>query len=189
MHTSKEKIIVAAMKLFWFRGYRNTGINEILEEVGVSKGSFFYHFADKKTLFLEVIDYFYEKELKSLLNKHFDTKVTPANKIINFCNDFNNICQQNDFYGGCILGNLSLELADLDDVYRKKLDEVFEKWKYEIEKIIKEIPKIKDTKEIVHFIIWGLEGIMLSTKVHKNSIKNKMEFRTFRKILKTMLLI
>lgn len=187
MHISKEKIIVSAMKLFWFRGYRNTGINEILEEVGVSKGSFFYHFTDKKTLFMEVIDYFYEKELKALLDKHFSTNINPVDKIINFCEDFNNICKQNKFYGGCILGNLSLELADLDETYLEKLDEVFENWKREIEKVVEEITHIKNTKEIVHFVIWGLEGIMLSTKVHKNLNKNTMEFNTFRKILKMML--
>ncbi len=50
----KRKIIVAGMKLFSEKGFHKTGIVEIAEEAGVSVGSFYGYFLDKKDLLIQV---------------------------------------------------------------------------------------------------------------------------------------
>jgi AcrR family transcriptional regulator len=53
---TKEKIIQAAIQLFQERGYEGTTSNEIASAAGVSVGSFYAYFADKRQLLLTVFD-------------------------------------------------------------------------------------------------------------------------------------
>ncbi|WP_291329606.1 TetR/AcrR family transcriptional regulator [Desulfovibrio sp. UCD-KL4C] len=50
----KRKIIVSGMKLFSDKGFHKTNISEIATKAGVSVGSFYGYFKDKKDLLLEV---------------------------------------------------------------------------------------------------------------------------------------
>lgn len=55
---SKNSMIAAGLKLFSEKGFYKTNSKEIANEAGVSIGSFYMYFADKKDLFKEVlIDY------------------------------------------------------------------------------------------------------------------------------------
>ena len=56
----KQLIITTALEIFARKGYFNTSSNEIAAQAGVSIGSFYAYFKDKKQLFLEVMDYYNE---------------------------------------------------------------------------------------------------------------------------------
>ena len=47
---AKERIIEAASHLFYFEGYNQTGINQILKESGSSKDSMYRHFGSKEDI-------------------------------------------------------------------------------------------------------------------------------------------
>ena len=53
---TKEKIVQAAIKLFQQRGYEKTTSNDIASEAGVSVGSFYVYFTDKRQLLLTIFD-------------------------------------------------------------------------------------------------------------------------------------
>lgn len=53
---TREKIIQAAIKLFQARGYEKTTSNDIASEAGVSVGSFYVYFTDKRQLLLNIFD-------------------------------------------------------------------------------------------------------------------------------------
>lgn len=53
---TKEKIVQAAIKLFQQRGYEKTTSNDIASEAGVSVGSFYVYFTDKRQLLLIIFD-------------------------------------------------------------------------------------------------------------------------------------
>jgi AcrR family transcriptional regulator len=53
---TREKIIQAAIKLFEQRGYEKTTSNDIAAEAGVSIGSFYVYFTDKRQLLLLIFD-------------------------------------------------------------------------------------------------------------------------------------
>ena len=53
---TKEKIIQAAIGLFQERGYEKTTSNEIASAAGVSVGSFYVYFTDKRQLLLTIFD-------------------------------------------------------------------------------------------------------------------------------------
>jgi AcrR family transcriptional regulator len=53
---TRANILNAAQSLFAQNGYDATGVADICQEAGVSKGSFYYHFPSKQALFLELLD-------------------------------------------------------------------------------------------------------------------------------------
>jgi AcrR family transcriptional regulator len=58
--STKEKILDAAYQLFCEKGYFKTTTNEIARVAGVSIGSLYSYFADKDTIFLEILDRYHE---------------------------------------------------------------------------------------------------------------------------------
>jgi len=52
----REKILDAAEKLFWEKGYDDTSIQDILNALDLSKGGFYHHFESKESVLAEVCE-------------------------------------------------------------------------------------------------------------------------------------
>src|SRR4051812_40619562 len=61
MNVRKKLVVNHAKKLFIEKGYRNTSIQEILEDSGISRGTFYNYFPSKSELFKAVYDSFLEE--------------------------------------------------------------------------------------------------------------------------------
>ena len=62
---TKGKIVSAAWKLFYTQGYDDTTIEEIIEESGTSRGSFYHYFEGKDAL-LSSLSYLFDEKYQSL---------------------------------------------------------------------------------------------------------------------------
>lgn len=58
---TKSRIVSAAWKLFYENGYDDTTVEEIVEESGTSKGSFYHYFSGKDALLSSLSDLFDDK--------------------------------------------------------------------------------------------------------------------------------
>lgn len=58
---TKSKIVTAAWKLFYEQGYDNTTVEEIIDESGTSRGSFYHYFEGKDALLGSLAYMFDEK--------------------------------------------------------------------------------------------------------------------------------
>ena len=67
----REAILTAAWKLFYKQGYERTSIQEIIDEIGASKGRFYYYYSSKAELLNSLYILFDEKylEIYNDLNK------------------------------------------------------------------------------------------------------------------------
>ncbi|MDP8204981.1 MAG: TetR/AcrR family transcriptional regulator [Candidatus Tenebribacter mawsonii] len=61
MMTSKEKINSAALKVFLQKGYDATSISDVVTECKITKGGIYHHFKNKEELFIEAIDYLFDR--------------------------------------------------------------------------------------------------------------------------------
>jgi AcrR family transcriptional regulator len=55
-YKTKEKILRVAEKLFAEKGYNGTSIDKIAKTAGVNKGLIYYHFKDKKDIFVSIME-------------------------------------------------------------------------------------------------------------------------------------
>lgn len=65
---TKEKIVQAAIRLFQERGYEKTTSNDIASDAGVSVGSFYVYFTDKRQLLLTIFDRLADELYKNIFD-------------------------------------------------------------------------------------------------------------------------
>lgn len=71
----KATILKEAASLFSKRGYERTSMREIAERTGVSKAAIYYHFANKQSLFEELINTSFEiskQRMEEIANSNHD---------------------------------------------------------------------------------------------------------------------
>lgn len=65
---TRNKILEAGRKLFSEKGFYKTNSKEIAKAAGVATGTFYIYFKDKKPLFLEVFEIYYEQIIQDVLS-------------------------------------------------------------------------------------------------------------------------
>ncbi|MEZ6244270.1 MAG: TetR/AcrR family transcriptional regulator [Phycisphaerales bacterium] len=71
--SSREKIIQTAHDLFYRDGFLAVGLDQILDEVGVTKTTFYNHFESKEGLVLETLrwhDQWWKDKFREMLRRH-----------------------------------------------------------------------------------------------------------------------
>ena len=53
---TRTRLILAAMKLFWEKGYGSTSVADVLQSARVNSGSLYHFFPGKQDLLLAVLD-------------------------------------------------------------------------------------------------------------------------------------
>lgn len=58
---TKQQLFQAALELFAEQGYHHTNTKKIAAQAGIAVGSFYAYYRNKKEVFLEVIQYYYQR--------------------------------------------------------------------------------------------------------------------------------
>jgi len=171
---TRSDIITKGMEVISLYGYNATGIDTVLKQAGIPKGSFYHYFGSKEDFGLAVINHFavrYNLRLEAFLS---DEEVTPLNRIRNYLEHGLAKLTQNQCTRGCLIGNLGQELADQNERFRERLDEIFLSWKERFADCLKaaqsagELTTALDAGTLAGFILSGWEGAILRAKVMKS---------------------
>lgn len=68
---TRRRIIDSAVDLFSELGYGETGLADVLQRAGVSKGAFYYHFGSKESVAAAIIEEF-ERRCDEIMSAEFD---------------------------------------------------------------------------------------------------------------------
>jgi TetR/AcrR family transcriptional regulator, transcriptional repressor for nem operon len=171
---TRQEIITAGMQLIATQGFNGTGLDAVLKRAGVPKGSFYYYFGNKEDFGLAVIDSFaqrYENRLTAALE---DSTLSPLNRIRRHFEKALERFEQENCSKGCLIGNLSQEMADLNERFRHRLEEVFSGWQKRFARCLEEardqgeLAAELDTDAAAEFLLSGWEGALLRAKVMKS---------------------
>ncbi len=87
----RNQILEVALKEFSLKGYKETSLNDIAQQLDMTKPALYYHFPNKKSLFISVIELFFKKveqntiayrsdstsakeQIRDILKKYFELK-------------------------------------------------------------------------------------------------------------------
>lgn len=167
----REDIIQAGTDLMFEHGYNATGIKDITDRIEIPKGSFYNHFSSKEEFGLEVMNAYitngYQWHKKSLL----DSNLSPKQRLISFYeNMIDGYSNVNDFRLGCMMSNMSAEMADINEKFRKELDKGFDEQQSVIRKCLDEaleggeIAQDMDTELYSASLLNGWHGALVRMK-------------------------
>ncbi|MEM9290775.1 MAG: TetR/AcrR family transcriptional regulator [Acidobacteriota bacterium] len=181
---AKEKILNAAEALISVNGYHGTGTNAIIAEAGVSKGSFFYHFPDKASLLRALLPRYFEQAHWEPLQVALQEKAHPRDALLLYLDQLEDWQLRSGHAGGCLLGNLSLELSDSDDGLREVAMELFERWREALESMLLEVPTTMPVPQLSVLVIALIEGVTMTTRVARDPDRTRLEFEACRALLR-----
>jgi TetR/AcrR family transcriptional regulator, transcriptional repressor for nem operon len=127
--STKMRILAEGARIIHENGFDHTGIQEIRDAAGVPKGSFYFYFRSKEDFGLQLADFctgFVVATVESCLH---GTEGDPFDRLRNFFAMMKDRCEERGFKGGCPIGNLTQEMADLNGSIRAKLNEAFGRMK------------------------------------------------------------
>ncbi|SEN39958.1 DNA-binding transcriptional regulator, AcrR family [Mesobacillus persicus] len=80
MNEKKKRLFDSGMKLFASKGYHRTSIQEITNEAGVSKGSFYVYFQSKEEFMLTAYQHFYS-QMKERIERVRQVDLSPKESL------------------------------------------------------------------------------------------------------------
>jgi AcrR family transcriptional regulator len=90
-HNRKHEFVMTALELFYKKGYENTTIKDIIDEMGVSKGAFYHYFESKEDVVVAIAKAFKDRSVQ-IINEIFSrsdlSAVDKMNKVFESVNEY-----------------------------------------------------------------------------------------------------
>ena len=121
---NRTRIVEAADRLFYQRGYNQTSFSDIADITGIPRGNFYYYFKTKDDILAAVVDARvkqYEEALAELDNASDDPRQRLLALVDNMASSEDTVLD-----AGCPIGSLCAELAKDTAALQSKSREVFE---------------------------------------------------------------
>ena len=172
--TTKAALVDAGTQLILEQGYHHTGIQDVLQAAGVPKGSFYYYFPSKEAFGMAVIAQFAAAYLARLEQYLGDTTSSPLTRLRRHQEELLARFEHRGCRGGCLIGNLSQELADQSPRLRAQLDAVLTSWRERYAQLFREAQAVGelradlDPQALADFYLDSFEGALLRAKVSKS---------------------
>jgi TetR/AcrR family transcriptional repressor of nem operon len=173
---TRKKLVQAGLKMIHAGGYAATGIQSIVERVDVPKGSFYNHFASKEAFAAEVIEAYFARGQDKLRDILCNGNAPPLDRLEAYFDDRIDALTSSGFAQGCLLGNLSAEVADHSALVRERLVDQFNAWSTFFEDCIAEAQAQGTLSDrfpaalLGRFVLNSWEGALLRMRAEKSDV-------------------
>jgi len=123
-HATKTRLLETGLGMLLRRGYNDLGIQSVLAEAGVPKGSFYHFFRSKEDFALQVVDRYMETVHEGLDAALNDPALPPLARVRRFF-ELSRDKYETEGYLGCLLGGLGQELSGVSEAFQTKIEGCF----------------------------------------------------------------
>lgn len=169
----KDFLLEAGLQVMALRGYNGTSIKDIVEAAHVPKGSFYTYFKSKEDFALAALEKVTSQRLHRSQALLCDKTLPPLVRLARFFQDSPGNCD-NDFKGGCFIGNMCQEMSESNEVIRLKVRQILRNSTKAIEDIIEEARLNGSMKSplpapvLAEFLFNAWEGTLMRMKASKS---------------------
>lgn len=118
---ARGKLLDVGVQLIRSGSYESVGINDVLREGKVPKGSFYHYFDSKEDFGLEVARHYHAQLLEGARAVLLDPDVAPLERLKTFFLNAYDDFAAREFSQGCLMCNLTTELADEAPAFQEVL--------------------------------------------------------------------
>lgn len=171
--TTRERIIQAAVELFYAHGYAGTGMAEILKKAEANSGSFYFFFTGKEDLLMAVLDWYQQNLGPVLLGPVFKQSKDPIERIFLLLEKYRQNVVFTEFAFGCPLGRLALEIEPDRRAVHDKIAANFTGWSRAVEELLKQaqaagrLPQDCDLRQLSRFVLTVMEGGVMQSRSYQ----------------------
>ena len=183
IHATKQRLIDAGLRMLLKHGYNDLGIQALLAETQVPKGSFYHHFRDKEDFALQVVDSYMTQVHAGLDVTLSDPERPPLSRVRDFF-EMTQKSYREEGYMGCLLGGLGQELSGVSEVFRDRIAECFSAIAERVAGCLEEarqlhdIPDDSNVREMADLLVDCWEGAALRSRLRRspNSLDAMLDF-------------
>jgi TetR/AcrR family transcriptional repressor of nem operon len=123
----RSKLLIEGKRQFHLRGFHATAVNDVLESVGIPKGSFYHHFGSKEKFGLAILAEDTDSQIE-LFKSWADRDDLPvADRFGGYVDDLIRDFVSSDCSALCLLTRFSSDVAATDPNLRSKIDEGYDR--------------------------------------------------------------
>lgn len=168
----RDKIIHAAMELFWLKGYNSTSVADLLSRTQLNSGSLYHVFPSKQDVLIGVLEAYRDGIGEMLLEPAWGAVDDPIEKIFALLDRYRAMIIETECTYGCPIGSLALELHEPDPRVRELLAENFENWTSAVERCLEgagnRMPVGTDQRALAQFVLTAMEGGVMQARTHRD---------------------
>ena len=163
---------MAAMELFWAKGFNSTSIADILSRTQLNAGSLYHVFPGKQDVLIAVLEAYRDGIEENLLAPAWEGVDDPIERIFALLARYRWMILETDCTYGCLIGSLALELHEADPVVRDLLAVNFANWAGAIERCLEaagdRLPADLDRRTLGEFVLTTMEGGVMQARTHRD---------------------
>jgi TetR/AcrR family transcriptional repressor of nem operon len=171
--STRDHLIEVGLELMRKHGYGATGLQEILHAAGVPKGSFYHYFRSKEEFTAAVIERYFTLAAKHGQKVLDNTRQAPLKRLRRYFEELIQMAGQSAPIPGCLLGSLSLEVAEASPLLQSCLSFSFAQWQAAVASVLREavekgeLPKSTKPDLLAGFVLNSWEGALLRSQADK----------------------
>jgi TetR/AcrR family transcriptional repressor of nem operon len=172
--SNRDKLLVSGRKVVLERGYVGASVRDIVEASGVPQGSFTNHFDSKEAFALEILELYFADSCVVIRETLRNDALPPLKRLRAYFDATIAAIRNHDTKNGCLVGNFAAEASDHSEIIRKRLSEIYSELReavaYCLRAAVKEgeLPKSFKIAEVANFIVTGMQGAFLVSKVERD---------------------
>ncbi|MEV5432416.1 TetR/AcrR family transcriptional regulator [Streptomyces sp. NPDC052701] len=120
---TRQNILDAAQRIMAHKGYSAVGLNEVLAEVGVPKGSFYHHFPSKDAFGEALLKSYFDDYLADMDRVLTAPGRSAAERLMDYWKVWRETQSVGECQGRCLAVKLGAEVSDLSESMRLALKE------------------------------------------------------------------
>lgn len=171
---NKDDIVQVGLDIVLSRGFNATGVEAVLKQANIPKGSFYNFFSSKEEFALAVIDKFVAERREILYPIFADESLSPLERAKRSFEGLIATFEDNNCTKGCLIGNLGQEMSDQSENVRQRLEVALQEWTKGLTALLlqaqqeKSIPADADARMLAENLISSFQGALLRSKVKKS---------------------
>lgn len=166
----QEEVLEKAMITFWRHGFEGTSIQDLVNTMGINRGSLYDTFGDKRSLFVAAIILYENTIFKRMIAcLEVPNASKPAIKEL-FYSIVEGSLEDKEFRG-CFLTNTAIELCPQDEEVVKLIRADVQLFENSLKKVLvkaqekKEISPAKNVDNLAQYFVSSLQGLRVISKV------------------------